>query len=317
MLFAWNYLTWALALGWVFRFTNRFRLEATTWKKELLPFIGVTLLISGAQLLVSNVLYYLSLYLLRGMPVMDMLNGFSAVIIQAYASRLVDLMVILGVLRGLSNYQKLNQQKLVMAELQSMLTQTRLEALKMQLNPHFLFNALHAIHSMIGYDNETARSMLLKISSLLRKILEMGDMQVVTLSEELSYLRDYLDIEQERFHDRLQIDYQVSEELLSAEVPSLILQPLAENALKHGISQLEGSGSIHIQIEQTADTKLQIDMQNTTGPPQIGNNTSLGIGLSNLKKRLEQLYQDEFDLSTTQQANQFTVSIQIPLTYED
>ena len=317
ILFGWNYLTWAFTLGWVFHFTNRYQLEGQTWKKDLLPLALTGLVICGIQLLVSNMLYYLSMYLLRGFTWADMVNGFSNVFVQAYASRLVDFIVILGILRGLSNYQKLNQQKLAVAELQSMLTQTRLEALKMQLNPHFLFNALHAIHSMIGYDNEKARSILLKISSLLRKILEMGEKQVVSLSEELSYLRDYLDIEQERFHDRLQIHYQLSDDLLDAEVPSLLLQPLAENALKHGISQLEGTGEIYIRIVKAGEDFLDIHMQNTTGHSLNGKAVSLGIGLNNLKKRLEQLYDNDFELSTQQDTDEFSVAIKIPLTYED
>lgn len=317
IIFAWNYLLWAFALGWVYQLTSRYSLEAATWKKEALPLLLVMLMIAGVQLVISNLLYYFTLTLIRDFAWGEMIQGLSGVLLKAYASRLIDLLVIIGILRALSNSRKLNEQKLAVSELQSILTETRLEALRMQLNPHFLFNSLHAIHSMIGYDNEKARAMLLKISSLLRKILEMGEKQRVPLSEELGYLRDYLDIEQERFHDRLEINYNIPDELLTVLVPSLLLQPLAENALKHGISQLEGAGEINIKVATETENELLISIDNTINETQTSEAASLGIGLKNLTKRLIQLYDDQYSLSALPAGNRFIVTIKIPIQYED
>ncbi len=317
ILFATNYLTWAIGLTWVHRYTSGLNFSSNTWQGEALRFIGLALLVSGIQLLLSNILYYLVLGLLSDFPLNNMIQSFSQVFVKAWASRLVDFIVIVGMLRALSNYRNLNEQKLAVAELESVLTQTRLEALKMQLNPHFLFNSLHAIHSMIGYDNEKARTMLLKISNLLRKILELGEKQLIPLNDELNYLKDYLDIEQERFHDRLKVHYEVEELMLTALVPSLLLQPLAENALKHGISPMEEPGEITLTIRELNPDKLEIKISNSMSEQQSTMTRGTGIGLVNLKKRLEQLYRQDFELSTSQQPDQFTVQIIIPLAYEN
>jgi len=317
ILFATNYLTWALGLPWVYRYTSGINFSREVWKGHALKLICIALLISGVQLILSNILYYLVLGMLGDFPLDDMLQSFSEVFIKAWASRLVDFIVIVGILRALSNYRKLNEQKLAVAELESVLTQTRLEALKMQLNPHFLFNSLHAIHSMIGYDNDKARSILLKISNLLRKILELGERQLIPLHDELNYLKDYLDIEQERFHDRLEIHYEIEESVLTAMVPSLLLQPLAENALKHGISPMEEAGEIWLKVKQSDGNQLELCMINSM-PGQLSQSTQgTGIGLANLEKRLEQLYGGGFKIKIDKASGQFSIQIIIPFTYAD
>jgi len=145
----------------------------------------------------------------------------------------------------------------------------------------------------------------------------MGEKQRVPLSEELGYLRDYLDIEQERFHDRLEINYNIPDELLIVLVPSLLLQPLAENALKHGISQLEGAGEINIKVATETENELLISIDNTINETQTSEAASLGIGLKNLTKRLIQLYDDQYSLSALPAGNRFIVTIKIPIQYED
>lgn len=316
ILFSSNYLTWAIGLKWVNRYTSGLSFGRSVWKSQAVRLVFIALIISGLQLIASNLLYYLTLGLLTNLPMDDMIRGFSEVFIKAWASRLVDFIVIVGMLRALANYRKLNEQKLAVAELESILTHTRLEALKMQLNPHFLFNSLHAIHSMIGYDNDKARTMLLKISNLLRKILELGDKQLIGLNDELNYLKDYLDIEQERFHDRLKVHYDVEELMLTSLVPSLILQPLAENALKHGISPMEEPGEINLSIKKIDSDRLELVMWNSVGDRHSTSTRGTGIGLANLEKRLEQLYQQDFEMKITEPKGQFNIQLIIPLTYE-
>ncbi|MCE7990903.1 MAG: histidine kinase [Roseivirga sp.] len=316
ILFAANYLTWAIGLSWVHQYTSNLNFGGNNWRKEAIRLVFIALAISAIQLVLSNIIYYAVLAALDGFPFDSMVRSFTQVFIKAWASRLIDFIVIVGILRALSNYRKLNEQKLAVAELESVLTHTRLEALKMQLNPHFLFNSLHAIHSMIGYDNDKARSMLLKISNLLRKILELGEKQLISLNDELNYLKDYLDIEQERFHDRLQVHYHVEELMLTTLVPSLLLQPLAENALKHGISPMEEPGEINLHIRQLDSNRLELVMTNSMNEKQASPTHGTGIGLANLEKRLEQLYQQSFSLETKELTAQFSVKIIIPLSYE-
>jgi LytS/YehU family sensor histidine kinase len=194
-------------------------------------------------------------------------------------------------------------------ELENQLHISQLETLKAQLNPHFLFNALHALHTLIGYDDNKAKSMTIKISSLLRKILDQKDKHMVTLEEELDYLKDYLEIEQERFHDRLSINFDIQEDTKSLMVPNLILQPLAENAFKHGISLVEGEGVISLS-SLMKDNLLLIEMSNTLPKGNKSSNIkSTRLGLSNLRNRLEQLYGDDYDLKTERKEDNFKVTV--------
>ena len=312
ILFSLNYLLWAAMARFVFQWTYGLEFSNGQLKSSLLRLTALALTVSLVQLLLSNALYYLAMFVFFDFSLNQMFESFSQIAIRAYASRIVDFLVIVALLRGLANYRKLNEQKLAMAELQSLLTQTRLEALKMQLNPHFLFNSLHAIHAMIGYDNEKARNILIKISGLLRKILELGEKQLIPLHEELDYLKDYLDIEQERFHDRLTVKYEIEDALLPVYVPSLLLQPLAENAIKHGVSTLEEAGEITIKAYQQGKN-ASISMVNTVASDSPQAKHSTGIGLSNLKKRLEQLYEEDFEFTQSQSATQFIVNITLPI----
>ncbi len=313
IVFAFNYLTWAVSIPLIYRLTGHWDLQ-DHWKRNLVKWLLITLAICFVQLIISNLLYYASLGILNS-DINDPFGQFMSFFQRAYLSRLADFAVIFLVLRGLTNYRKLNAQKVEVAQLESQLTESRLEALKMQLNPHFLFNALHAIHSLIGYEDDKARSMVLKISNLLRRILELSNQPTIPLSDELSYVKDYLDIEQERFHDRLLIKYEIADELLEASVPSLILQPLAENALKHGISMLEDGGEILIAIQEDNQT-ITIRVENSIPTEASIVSESLGIGLSNLDNRLEQLYGVEFERNCFQRDNRFIVEITLPLTYE-
>nr|WP_255552022.1 histidine kinase [Roseivirga sp. E12] len=182
--------------------------------------------------------------------------------------------------------------------------------LQMQLNPHFLFNALHAIHSLIGYDNEKSKKLLLNISRLLRKILELGNQQMIPLNEELEFFKTYLSIEEERFHDRLSTDYNISPESLDCFVPSLLLQPLLENALKHGIALLEDPGRIQLKTF-LGDDVLNIELSNSISSENSAE-VSMGIGLKNVKNRLQTLFPDNHEFSAQKVEDDFVVKIIIP-----
>jgi len=230
---------------------------------------------------------------------------------KATISRMIDFAVIAGVLKAITLNKILNEKNLKLLNLESQLNQSQLNALKAQLNPHFLFNALHAVTTLIGYDDEKARNMTIKISGLLRKMLEDRDTHTHTLKEELDYIKDYLEIEQERFFDRLKVNLQIDDATLAAEVPNLILQPLVENAFKHGISKLEGTGNITISSEMTQDNRnVKIIIENTS--PGGTTEPSLGVGLENVKKRLYQYYGTTSSLDTVVNGQVFAVELIIP-----
>ncbi|MBI4850599.1 MAG: histidine kinase [Acidobacteria bacterium] len=196
------------------------------------------------------------------------------------------------------NYQKseLNYQKSLLhtSQLETQLVQAQLNALKAQLQPHFIFNALNSISALQLRDIRAAQKMIANLGQFLRLTLKNTNAQEIMLKEEITLLRYYLDIEQVRFQDRLTINFDVDEEVIYAKVPNLILQPLVENAIKHGISQTTSASYINISAKKIEDfLMLQVE-DNGVGIANFNHwekvENRLGYGLTNTKTRLEYLY---------------------------
>ena len=159
----------------------------------------------------------------------------------------------------------------------------------MQLDPHFLFNTLHAISSLVERDPRGVRRMISRLSELLRHTIEGSSDQEIPLRQELDLLRRYLEIMEVRFQGRLAMSTEVDEHALDALVPNLILQPLVENALKHGVSRVEGPGRLALRAEREGG-QLVLRVEND-GPPADGAaRDGTGVGVRNTRARLEQLY---------------------------
>ncbi|HEV2129507.1 MAG TPA: histidine kinase, partial [Longimicrobiaceae bacterium] len=170
------------------------------------------------------------------------------------------------------------------------LTRAQLDVLKMQLHPHFLFNTLNAISALMHRDVPAADRMLARLGDLLRLSLEKAGTQEVTLRDELEFLEPYLEIEQTRFGDRLKVEWTIDSEALDAMVPHLILQPLVENSIRHGIAPRAAPGRIEISA-QRSNGSLQLEVRdNGRGLNQGDQMRSTGVGLSNTRARLAQLY---------------------------
>jgi len=173
--------------------------------------------------------------------------------------------------------------------LEQQLAEARLEALRMQLNPHFLFNTLHAVSTLVGKDPKGVRRMIARLSDLLRRVLDESAPQEMALAEEVDVIEGYFEIQKIRFQGRLDVEIDVPPALRDAQVPYLILQPLAENAVKHGASQVRGEGRITIRARRDgADLVLEV-RDNGPGLPE-NSRESGGIGLQNVRARLEELY---------------------------
>ena len=173
--------------------------------------------------------------------------------------------------------------------LEQQLAEARLEALRMQLNPHFLFNTLHAVSTLVGKDPKGVRRMIARLSDLLRRVLDESAPQEMALAEELDVIEGYFEIQKIRFQGRLDVAIDVPSSLRDAQVPYLILQPLAENAVKHGASQVRGTGCITIRARRDGGD-LVIEVQdNGPGLPADGRDAG-GIGLQNVRARLAELY---------------------------
>jgi two-component sensor histidine kinase len=183
------------------------------------------------------------------------------------------------------------------ARLETQLAQSRLEALTAQLHPHFLFNTLQGISTLMHRDVKAADAMLSRLSDLLRQTLQRGGRQEVPLGEELDLLANYVEISRQRFKDRLIFETQIAPDAESAFVPFFILQPLVENALQHGIARRAGDGHVCVSVERQGDhLRLKVTDDGPGLTTEKNRFPREGIGLSNTRQRLHELYGDEQSL---------------------
>ncbi len=188
-------------------------------------------------------------------------------------------------------YTRYREEELRVSRMETQLATAQLHALRMQLQPHFLFNTLNAIAALMHRDIDAAERMLARLSDFLRLTLESGTVQEVTLRQELDFLRRYLEIEQTRFADRLDVRMDVEPELLEARVPNLILQPLVENAIRHGVARSAAAGRIGIAAHrQNGSLRLEVTDDGPGLPRGASRPAREGVGLSNTRARLAQLY---------------------------
>jgi two-component system LytT family sensor kinase len=181
-------------------------------------------------------------------------------------------------------------------QLQAQLAEARLDALRMQINPHFLFNTLNAVSALVERDPAGVRRMIARLSELLRHTIDSHATDEVTLRDELAFLRRYLEIMEVRFQGRLQIEQSIGADTLDALVPNMVLQPIVENALEHGVSRVAGAGRIELAARRESGA-LVITVRDN-GPGLAAQNTS-GVGLANTRARLAQLYGGDGSLTLT------------------
>jgi two-component system, LytTR family, sensor kinase len=231
---------------------------------------------------------------------LDSDNGW--VTLAIYAGTVMSVAIALKVLNNVRIEMKLEQQE-------RLLLQARMEALQSQINPHFLFNTLNSVSSLVRRDPDSAREMIVKLGNILRRLLRKGD-SFVPLREEFEFLDDYLDIEVARFgHDKLKVVKELEPATLEHLVPSMILQPLVENAVKHGFASKVDAGSIYIR-SRNADHRVVIEVEDDgVGMPAAGTSTSsgTGIGMSNVTERLQVVYGDAAEITVESQPGRGTL----------
>ncbi len=191
-------------------------------------------------------------------------------------------------------YLELRDERAHSEDLKSRWVSARLEALRGQLNPHFLFNCLNTVSSLIHVKPDKAKSLLIELSGLLRIMLEDRESEYVQVREELDYIRKYLSVEQTRFEDRLNLVIEADADVLEACIPNLILQPLVENAIKHGIATTRGQGDLRIVAERQAG-HLALMVTNTYTSGRGVKPAGYGIGLRNVRERLTTIYHDHYE----------------------
>lgn len=285
------YALCTLAVLWVCR---RLRLESGRRTRWFFTHMGCALVFALAHVTFVSVLEAGEISVQTG-QVLTFSYLFQKLIVTYAISNLFKYwIVVLGCL-GWHYYKAFRERERQAAALATELVQARLQALRMQINPHFLFNTLNTISALIHEKPEAADRMVVRLSELFRRTLDRGDVQEVPLREEIEFLKSYLEIEQMRFPDRLTVTFDIEPKTNELLVPHLILQPLVENALRHGIMPREEAGRIEISAAITGGDTLELKVWNngnglsdpsdpSDAPPREG------IGLKNIRSRLAQLY---------------------------
>lgn len=217
---------------------------------------------------------------------------------------------------GIKHYGTVEEQRGRLLESEATARAAQLQALRYQLQPHFLFNTLNAISSLVvSKQPERATEMIAKLGALLRNTLSVPEAHVVTLREELAVTEEYLSIEQVRFGPRLAVSLTVSSEAYDALVPRFVMQPIVENAIRHGIARTPNGGEVAIRAS-VIDGTLRIEIENDREEsPRQSDDEGNGLGLTNTRTRLEKLYGEKGSIIVSgAENNRFSVLIQFPLT---
>jgi hypothetical protein len=308
---AMEWYAWGILSPILFRICRRFDFSSEPWRTVLAHLAGgvvvslvhCCILTTGARI-EAQVLHtgmtwpYLFRFILTNHFHEDMLT-YSAIVSAWYA---------------LEFHNRFRERERRAAQLEAQVAQARLQALETQLQPHFLFNTLNGIAALIYENPKAAHSMLAKLSELLRMSLKGDGEPEVLLRSELDFGRRYLELEQMRFGSRLAIEWDIDPEALDARIPNLLLQPLLENAVKHGIAPVSQPGQITVSARRDKDRLRMRVADNGPGLAETkGLNGDSGIGLQNTRDRLRALYGNEYQIEfSSTKGEGFTVEIAIP-----
>jgi two-component system LytT family sensor kinase len=265
------------------------RFDLTAGRRRWLPYLVVHATASVALTIVYRALFLTALYLVGGSPEPVSWTG----ILSGVNFWIPIYWMVLFVAYALDYHDKWQRRGLEAARLEMKLVQAQLQTLKQQLNPHFLFNTLNGIATLIGDEPRAAQRMTAKLGEFLRLVLDHADAQQVPLAQELHFIELYLEMEQVRFAGQLAITYDVAPAALPALVPHLLLQPLVENAVRHGLSP-GGNGIIHIGADRRGG---QLVLEVRDSGPGPGPASTRGLGLANSEHRLRALHGDQYVLT--------------------
>jgi sensor histidine kinase YesM len=314
-----RFYLWGVLSPLIYRFVRRFPIDvrALGWRNLLVHLAALVVFCSVHQLLFMVITWLVDTP--AGTPISSFFKNFFGKFFNGvYLGVMIYSLIVFAIQAFIfyQNYRTEEEQKL---RLTGQLARAELHALKMQIHPHFLFNTLHSISSLVLEEPPIANAMIARLGDFLRLTLEHSERQFVTLKEEIEFARCYLEIEQARFSDRLVIEFDVEPESLTAQVPHLILQPLVENAVQHAVAPHAAGGYIKISARrfnetvcvEIADSGDGIDAMTKNG---ISNNGK-GVGLANVRGRLKQLYgaNYKFDLNNNPSGGLIVV-LEIPFT---
>lgn len=301
-----DWYTWAALSPFILWLARRKRIERRHWARTLAVHLVASVIFSLAHAGLQAAVNQIPLGF--GHPPRPFWELFKFLMLENYAINLLTYWILVGISQALEYYRRYKDRE-------ALLVQAQLQALKMQLQPHFLFNSLNSISALIDEDRQAAIRMVARLGEFLRLTLRSSGEQEITLESELEFLRSYLEIEMTRFEDRLTIDIDIEPETTRAKVPNLILQAIVENAIRHGIAQKENGGHLAIRARRENGC-LRLTVADN-GPGLRGKETmhvfDQGLGLANTRARLRSLYGSGQRLELSEAAGSgLIVSMEIP-----
>lgn len=301
---------WAFLAPVVVKLRDLVPLNSGRWAGGVAFHVGVSFVVMIG--------YYLLRLAVGAVSVGDSFSDFWAMAWQSFYGRnLIDVVyywAVIGITYALRTREQYQRESLRSAQLESKLIEAELKALKHQLNPHFLFNTMNTISVLVrDQRNDEAVQLIARLSSLLRMSLENTRVQTVTLRQELDFLSRYLEIQKARFGDRLQYRANADQAALDAVIPNLILQPVVENAILHGVAQKSEPGVVEISA-RVREKKLQLEVRDDGPGFDVNHQTGReGIGLTNTRVRLERHYGADFQMVLkSEKGHGVTVSLTLP-----
>jgi len=313
-----QFYLWAILAPLLFKFSRRFPIEFRPLNlRNLLLYFPAVISFAGIhQTIHLAVLWSITPRWRQQFPAL--INCYRSYFAFGFYIDLIIASLIVVAVHAILYYQNFRASELAQSSLKTQLAQAQLRALKMQLHPHFLFNTLHSISSLVLEDPQKANSMIARLGDFLRLTLENSNQQLVSLKEEAEFVRCYLEIEQVRFGDRLTVAFELEPQTLSAQVPHLILQPVVENAIQHAIAPRATRGHIKIAAKRL-NSSLRLEVRDN-GPGITSNSDLPGterVGLSNVRARLNQIYGSDFRFELMNAGGEgLTVVMEIPFQLE-
>jgi hypothetical protein len=302
------WLLWAIISPLILMLARRFPMERPRILRNLLIHFSTAYLCS-ALIAIMNIFF---LFLSKGLSALE-----APLFQRSYLQLALNLLpntIIYGIFLFINLivfYREQYQNQMLQAShLNAQLSNARLQALQMQLHPHFLFNTLHSITALVlKNENRDAVKMVNRLSEFLRLTLDNVETHVLKLEDEIEFTRRYLEIELIRFHDRLTVNWDIDDEALEAQVPNLILQPLVENAMRHGVDSHTDVGLIEIAAHlQNGNVRLEVRDNGKDFKETAEQQASGGLGLKNTRSRLSELYGGDYSFSLTRRENEWTIA---------
>jgi signal transduction histidine kinase len=306
--------SWALLTPVVLWLARRFPLERATWMRSVpVHLVGVFLgTLAHVSLVIAG---RAAIYRWRGTSWNSWIMQFQEMFFLNFDWEMMTYWTIVGLSHALRYHYEAQHRALAAAQLETRLVEAQLQTLQRQLQPHFLFNTLNTVSALMHRDVEAADAMLAQLGDLLRQSFETVGVQEVALAQELDFLRKYVAIEQARFRERLRVTFDVAPGAEECLVPNLLLQPLVENAIRHGIGPRVEPGHVLVRVARHRDTlELEVRDDGVGVPASQLAELVQGVGLSNTRSRLVRLYGERHRFTVTRPpAGGLSVSIVIPV----